>query len=87
MRVERVIWAQDGWGTRSVTARWTMRRAWQPDTPAAYVKAGTLTCVLPDGQWPRLTLWALFPGRKLMPARTRVFIDALVSPFGQPVKS
>ena len=43
-----------------------------------YVEAGRLVRVLPD--W-NLTspLWAVFPGRKLMPVRTRVFLDALIA--------
>jgi DNA-binding transcriptional LysR family regulator len=52
-----------------------------------YVKAGQLTRVLPDWKRPPLTLWAVFLGRKLMPARTRAFVDALVSTFGSPGKS
>ena len=53
----------------------------------AHVQAGRLTRVLPDWEWPPVTLWAVFPGRKLMPARTRVFIDALVSTFEVPGNS
>ena len=52
-----------------------------------YVKAGRLTRVLPDWEFPPMPLWAVFPGRKLMPARTRAFIDALMSSFGSPGKS
>ena len=33
--------------------------------------------VLPDWQLPAHTGWVVFPGRKLMPAKTRVFIDML----------
>lgn len=47
-----------------------------------YVKAGQLVRVLPEWSLPRTPLWAVFPGRKLMPARTRVFIDALAAKFG-----
>ena len=28
--------------------------------------------------------WAVFPGRRLMPARTRVFLDALAAKFTGP---
>ena len=52
-----------------------------------HVKAGRLARVLPDWEWPPVTLRAVFSGRKLMPARTRVFIDALVSAFGSHGKS
>src|SRR5882672_1613691 len=47
------------------------------------LKAGQLVRVLPEWSLPRVLLWAVFPGRKLMPARTRVFIDALVAKFGE----
>lgn len=43
----------------------------------AQVRAGTLMPVLPDWRPPSTPAWAVFPGRRLMPARTRVFIDEL----------
>ncbi len=43
------------------------------------VKAGRLRRVLPGWCLPGHTAWAVFPGRKLMPAKTRVFIDMLQS--------
>jgi len=43
----------------------------------ARVAAGQLVRVLPDWDAPPTPAWAVFPGRRLMPARTRVFIDAL----------
>ncbi|HTS53984.1 MAG TPA: LysR family transcriptional regulator [Burkholderiales bacterium] len=46
-----------------------------------YVKLRQLVRVLPDWESPPVPMWAVFPGRKLMPARTRVFIDALVAQF------
>ena len=46
-----------------------------------YLKAGHLVRVLPEWSLPTTPLWAVFPGRKLMPARTRVFIDALAAKF------
>ena len=46
-----------------------------------YLKAGQLVRVLPEWSLPRVPLWAVFPGRKLMPARTRIFIDALAAKF------
>ncbi|MBL8352872.1 MAG: LysR family transcriptional regulator [Burkholderiaceae bacterium] len=41
------------------------------------LQRGTLRRVLPDWCLPSQTAWAVFPGRKLMPAKTRVFIDML----------
>jgi len=43
-----------------------------------YIDAGQLVRVLPDWEFSN-SLWAVFPGRKLMPARTRAFLDALVA--------
>jgi DNA-binding transcriptional LysR family regulator len=45
---------------------------------AADVHAGRLRRVLPEWCLPSVTAWALFPGRALMPAKTRAFIDMLV---------
>ena len=42
-----------------------------------YVKSGALVRVLPEWTLGRATAWAVFPGRRLMPTRTRVFLDAL----------
>ena len=44
---------------------------------APHVAAGTLVPVLPDWSLPSTDAWAVFPGRRLMPARTRAFLDAL----------
>ena len=41
------------------------------------VKRGQLKRVLPAWCLPSHVAWAVFPGRKLMPAKTRVFIDML----------
>ena len=49
----------------------------QPD-----VRHGTLRRVLPDWCLPTQTASAVFPGRKLMPAKTRVFIDMLQAALG-----
>lgn len=50
--------------------------------PAVYaapaLAEGQLQRVLPDWRLPPNVAWAVFPGRRLMPARTRVFLDALV---------
>jgi DNA-binding transcriptional LysR family regulator len=42
-----------------------------------YVRSGELVPVLPDWTLPEVSAWAVFPGRRLMPARTRVFLDAM----------
>jgi DNA-binding transcriptional LysR family regulator len=49
-----------------------------PDYFAApRVRRGELRRVLPDWCLPAHTAWAVFPGRRLMPAKTRAFIDML----------
>lgn len=42
-----------------------------------YVQAGELLRVLPEWCLRPAVAWAVFPGRRLMPAKTRVFLDAL----------
>jgi DNA-binding transcriptional LysR family regulator len=49
-----------------------------------YVQSGELVRVLEDWSLPAITAWAVFPGRRLMPARTRVFLDALQAEFSGP---
>jgi len=49
-----------------------------------YLQRGELVEVLPDWHFPPVSVWAVFPGRRLMPARTRVFLDALVGKFSGP---
>lgn len=50
-----------------------------PDQYAApFVHRGELLRVLPDWCLPATTAWAVFPGRRLMPAKTRAFLDMLV---------
>jgi len=49
-----------------------------------YLQRGELVEVLPDWHLPPVSAWAVFPGRRLMPARTRVFVDALVGMFAGP---
>lgn len=44
---------------------------------AASVRQGRLKRVLPDWHLPADTAWAVFPGRRLMAAKTRAFIDML----------
>jgi DNA-binding transcriptional LysR family regulator len=50
----------------------------------AWVANGELVPVLPDWSLPAAPAWAVFPGRRLMPARTRVFLDALAAEFVGP---
>ncbi|MDQ9171945.1 LysR family transcriptional regulator [Oxalobacteraceae bacterium R-40] len=45
------------------------------------VQSGELVPVLPQWSLPEVPLWMVFPGRRLMPARTRVFIDSLQGKF------
>ena len=49
-----------------------------------YLQRGELVHVLPDWRLPPVSAWAVFPGRRLMPARTRVFLDALAAKFSGP---
>jgi len=46
-----------------------------------YVRSGELVRVLEDWSLPAYPAWAVFPGRRLMPARTRVFLDAMQMEF------
>ena len=41
------------------------------------VEKGELVRVLPDWHLPEVTGWAVFPGRRLMPAKTRAFLDMM----------
>ncbi|MGB9107339.1 MAG: LysR family transcriptional regulator, partial [Telluria sp.] len=42
-----------------------------------YLQKGELVRVLPEWEFPSATGWAVFPGRRLMPAKTRAFLDML----------
>jgi DNA-binding transcriptional LysR family regulator len=42
-----------------------------------WIGNGRLRRVLPDWWLPTAGLWCVMPGRRLMPARTRVFVDML----------
>ena len=46
-----------------------------------YMERGELVQVLPDWSTPPVIASAVFPGRRLMPAHTRAFVDALVAKF------
>lgn len=55
-----------------------------PDLLAvADLRRGALRPVLPDWRLPPTDAWAVFPGRKLMPAKTRAFLDMLHSALAQ----
>jgi DNA-binding transcriptional LysR family regulator len=49
-----------------------------------YLRSGELEPVLEDWSLPPAVAWAVFPGRRLMPARTRVFLDTLQAQFAGP---
>jgi DNA-binding transcriptional LysR family regulator len=49
-----------------------------------YVRSGQLVQVLPDWTAPAHAAYAVFPGRRLMPGRTRVFLDAMAEEFFGP---
>ena len=49
-----------------------------------YIRSGELVPVLADWSLPTTAAWAVFPGRRLMPARTRVFLDAMAAEFAGP---
>jgi DNA-binding transcriptional LysR family regulator len=42
-----------------------------------FLQTGELVRVLPEWCIPEVTGWAVFPGRRLMPAKTRAFLDML----------
>ncbi|MDP2166647.1 MAG: LysR family transcriptional regulator [Hydrogenophaga sp.] len=48
----------------------------------ADVRSGALRRVLPGWALPSSTAWAVYPGRKLMPAKTRAFVDMLHMALG-----
>jgi DNA-binding transcriptional LysR family regulator len=49
-----------------------------------YIRSGELVPVLADWNMPPVPAWAVFPGRRLMPARTRAFLDAMQAEFSGP---
>ena len=59
-----------------------------PDCFAApSVRSGELRRVLPNWHLPSHPAWAVFPGRRLMPAKTRAFLDMLQTALaGSPKK-
>lgn len=49
-----------------------------------HLASGALLRVLPEWSLPTHTAWAVMPGRRLIPARVRVFIEALREALGAP---
>lgn len=49
---------------------------------APYLADGRLEAVLPDWQLPVVPGWIVFPGRRLLPAKSRAFIDFLCEQLG-----
>jgi DNA-binding transcriptional LysR family regulator len=47
-----------------------------------YLARGELQRILPDWRLPDAECWAVFPGRRLLPAKTRAFIDMLSATMG-----
>lgn len=52
---------------------------------APLLRNGSLVKVLPEWSFPAVTGWAVFPGRRLMPAKTRVFLDMLESYYNSTI--
>jgi DNA-binding transcriptional LysR family regulator len=50
-----------------------------------FVRKGDLVRVLPEWDLPPSTGWAVFPGRRLMPAKTRAFLDMMEEMLGAEV--
>jgi DNA-binding transcriptional LysR family regulator len=48
---------------------------------ARHVQRGELVRVLPEWEMPVATGWAVFPSRRLMPAKTRAFLDMMEEMF------
>jgi DNA-binding transcriptional LysR family regulator len=47
-----------------------------------HMASGELVRILPEWSLPETTGWAVFPGRRLMPAKTRAFLDMLEAMYG-----
>lgn len=48
-----------------------------------HVSKGELVRILPEWSLPVVTGWAVFPGRRLMPAKTRAFLDMMTEMCGE----
>lgn len=49
----------------------------------SYLQRGDLVQVLPEWSLPAVSGWAVFPGRRLMPAKTRAFLDLMQEMHGE----
>jgi DNA-binding transcriptional LysR family regulator len=47
-----------------------------------FVRKGDLVRILPEWDLPTSNGWAVFPGRRLMPAKTRAFLDMMEEMYG-----
>jgi DNA-binding transcriptional LysR family regulator len=47
-----------------------------------HMESGDLVRILPEWSLPVSTGWAVFPGRRLMPAKTRAFLDMMDTMYG-----
>lgn len=50
----------------------------------SWVAQGRLERVLPERSLPSATVWCVTPGRRLLPARTRAFMDMLRESLDAP---
>ena len=66
-----------GRASLAMQKRWPKAQVVSLDLALPMLQRGLLRRVLPDWCLPPHPAWAVFPGRKLMPAKTRVFIDML----------
>ena len=53
------------------------------------LRAGLLTPVLPQWEWlivpgPERAIWTIYPPKKVVPPKTRAFLDFLAERFGAP---
>lgn len=46
-----------------------------------WLVSGELVRVLDNWECPGIPVWSVFPGRRLLPSRTRIFVDSLISIF------
>ncbi len=52
-----------------------------------HVRTGDLVRILPEWEMPIATGWAVFPGRRLMPAKTRAFLDMMEEMCGEAMSA
>ena len=61
----------------------TGHRGGRQHTGASILRSGELEPVLEEWSLPPAAAWAVFPGRRWMPARTRVLLDTLEAEFSR----